>query len=51
MFHFIDENLGLTVASLASMQFTKDTGFNKRKLSFMAFLKDTVKNVVHNADI
>ena len=29
MFHFIGENVWLTVASLASMQFPKDTGFDK----------------------
>ena len=40
MFHFIGENLWFTVASLASMQFTKDTGFDKGKLSLMAFLNN-----------
>ena len=40
MFYFIGENLWLTVASLASMQFPKSTGFGKRKLSFMAFLNN-----------
>ena len=34
MFHFIGENLLLTVASFASMQFPKDTGFDKGKMSF-----------------
>ena len=38
--HFICENLWLTVASLASMQYPKNTNFDKRKLSFMAFLSN-----------
>ena len=29
-FHFIDDNLRLTVSSLTSMQFRKDTGFDKQ---------------------
>ena len=33
MFHFIGENLGLNVASLARIQFPNDTGFDKGKLS------------------
>ena len=37
MFHFIGENVRLTVASLASMQFPKDTGFDKGKLGVMVF--------------
>ena len=36
----IVENLQLTVACLASMQFSKDTGFDKGKLSVMAFLNN-----------
>ena len=40
MFHFIGENLWLTVASLASMQFPKNTGFDKGKLNVMAFLNN-----------
>ena len=40
MFHFIGENLWLTVASLTSMQFPKNTDFNKGKLSAVAFLKN-----------
>ena len=40
MFHFIGENLWLTVASLESMQFPKDTGFDQGKLSVMAFLNN-----------
>ena len=36
MFHFTGENFWLTVASLARMQFSKDTGFEKEKLSAMA---------------
>ena len=35
MFHFVDENLWLTVASLA-----RHTGFDKGKLSVMAFLNN-----------
>ena len=38
MFHFIGEDLRLTVATLASMQFPKDTGFDKGKLIVMAFI-------------
>ena len=34
------ENLWLIVASLASIQFLKSTGFDKGKLSFMAFLNN-----------
>ena len=37
IFHFIGENLWQAVASLASMQFPKSTGFDKGKLSAMAF--------------
>ena len=40
MFHFIGENLWLTVASLTSMQFPNNTGFNKGKLSVKAFLNN-----------
>ena len=40
IFHFISENLWVTVASLASMQSPKTTGFDKRRLSFMAFLNN-----------
>ena len=40
MFHFIGENLWLTVASLASMQFPKDIGFDKGKLSVTVFLNN-----------
>ena len=40
MFHFIGEILWLTIASLASMQFPKSTGFDKGKLSFMVFLNN-----------
>ena len=44
MFHFIGENPWVTAASLASMQFPKNTGFDKGKLSDTAFpnnLSDT----------
>ena len=44
MFHFIGENLWLTVASLSSMQFPKDTGFDKGKLNVMAFLNNLLVN-------
>ena len=40
MFHFIGENLWLTVSSLASMQFPKNTGFDEGKFSVMAFLNN-----------
>ena len=40
MFYFIGENLWLTVASLASMQFPKDDAFGKGKLSVLAFLNN-----------
>ena len=40
MFHFIGDNLWRTIASLASMQFPKDDGFDKGKLSVMAFLNN-----------
>ena len=40
MFRFIGENLWVIVASLANMQFPKDTGFDKGKLSVMAFLNN-----------
>ena len=40
MFYFIGENLWLFVESIARMQFPKSTGFDKRKLSFMAFLNN-----------
>ena len=39
-FHFIGENLRVIVASLAIMQFPKNTGFDKGKLSVMAFLSN-----------
>ena len=38
-FHFIGDNFWVTVASLASMQFSKDTGFEKEKLSAMASVR------------
>ena len=38
-FHFTGENFWLTVASLASMQFSKDTSFEKEKLSAMATVR------------
>ena len=40
MFHFIGDNLWLTVVSLESMQFPKDTGFDKGKLRVMVFLNN-----------
>ena len=40
MFHFKGENLWLTVASLASMQFPTNTGFDKGKLIVTAFLNN-----------
>ena len=40
MFHFVGDNLWLTVASLASLRFPTDTGFDKRKLSVMGFLNN-----------
>ena len=57
MFHFIGENVWLTVASLASMQFPKDTGFDKGKYYFksvMAFLDNllvTWQPVSYNHDL
>ena len=38
MFHFTGENLCLTFASLASMQFPKDTGFDRRKFIILSVL-------------
>ena len=38
-FHFIGDNFWVTVASLAGMQFSKDTGFEKEKLSAMATVR------------
>ena len=43
MLHFKGENLWLTVASPESMRFPKDTGFDKGKLSPVAFL---IKNLL-----
>ena len=40
MFHFTGENWWLIVASLASIQFSKNTGFDKGKLSVVAFLNN-----------
>ena len=41
MFHFKGENLWLTDASFVkNMQFPKNTGFDKGKLSVMAFLNN-----------
>ena len=40
LFSLIGENLRLTVASFASMQCSKDTGFDKGRLSVMAFLNN-----------
>ena len=40
MLHFVTDNLWLTVASLESM----DTGFDKGKLSVMAFLNNLLVN-------
>ena len=40
MFHFIGENLWLTVASLESIQFSKDIGFDKEKFSVVDFLNN-----------
>ena len=40
MSHFIGDNLWLTVASLESTEFPKDTGFDKEQLSVMAFLNN-----------
>ena len=40
MFYVIAENLQLTIASCARMQFPKDTGFDKGVLSVMAFLNN-----------
>ena len=40
MFHLIAENLLLTVASLASMQFPMITGFDKGKLSGVTFVNN-----------
>ena len=37
MLYFKGENMWPTVASLASMQFLRNIGLNKRKLSVMAF--------------
>ena len=38
MIHFTGENLCLTVASLASMQFPKDTGFDRGKFIILSVL-------------
>ena len=38
MFYLLVENLWLTDASLTSMQFSRDTDFDKGKLIAMAFL-------------
>ena len=40
MLHFIGENLWFTAVSLASMQSPKNSGFDKGKLSVMAFLNN-----------
>ena len=40
MFNFTGKNMWLTVGSLASMQFPKNTGCDKGKLSVMAFLNN-----------
>ena len=40
LFHFKGENLRLTDASFANMQFPNNTGFDKGKLSVMAFLNN-----------
>ena len=40
MFYLLVENLWLTDASLTSMQFSKDTDFDKGKLIAMAFLSN-----------
>ena len=40
MLHFIGDNLWLTVASLENMQFSKNAGFDKGKLSVTAFLNN-----------
>ena len=37
MFHFLSETMRLIVASLASMQYPKNIGFDERKLSVMIF--------------
>ena len=53
MFYFIGENLWLNVASLASMQSLKSTGFDKGKLSFnfMAFLNNLKIVLLANDDL
>ena len=50
MFHFIGENLWLTVASPESMQFLKETSFDKGKLSIMepTFVFDSVYSMLLN---
>ena len=40
MFHFIGEIFWLPLASFATMQFPNDNGFDKGKLSVMAFLNN-----------
>ena len=40
MFHFINENLWLTVASRSSIQYPNNIGFDKGKLSVAAFLNN-----------
>ena len=40
MFYLLVENLWLTDASLTSMQFSRDTDFDKGKLIAMAFLSN-----------
>ena len=54
MFHFRGENLWLTVAYLASMQFPKSNGFDKGKLGFTALLNnllDSYNNLLANDDL
>ena len=45
MFHFIGEKLWLTVASLESMQFPKNTGFDKGKFECHDFPQQPVSSL------
>ena len=46
MFHCIGENLSLTVESFASIQFPKNTGFDRGKLSVTAFLNNLLVTLI-----
>ena len=46
MLHFRCDNFWLTVASFTSMQFPKDTGFDKGKLSVFSLTKGFLNNLL-----